>query len=54
LTNADLHAAGSAEHDGIGGLLVAAMSMGDTVSVRGPMFLVNGTPTIICSKVLKR
>jgi len=33
---------------------VAAMAMGDTVSVRGPMFKVNGTPTIVCSKVIKR
>jgi len=33
---------------------VAAMNMGDTISVRGPMFAVNGTPTIVCAKVLKR
>ena len=33
---------------------VAAMNMGDTVSVRGPMFMANGTPTIVCSKVQKR
>jgi hypothetical protein len=33
---------------------VAAMGMGNTVSVRGPMFKVNGTPTIVCAKVLKR
>jgi hypothetical protein len=33
---------------------VASMSMGDTTSVRGPLFLVNGTPTIVASKVLKR
>lgn len=32
----------------------AGMSMGDTVSVRGPMFTLNGTPTIVCSKVQKR
>ena len=32
----------------------AGMTVGDTVSVRGPMFLVNGTPTIVCAKVLKR
>ncbi len=33
---------------------VAGMRMGDTVSVRGPMFKVNGTPTLICAKVTKR
>jgi hypothetical protein len=33
---------------------VAAMTMGDTISVRGPMFLANGTPTIACAKVFKR
>jgi hypothetical protein len=33
---------------------VAAIGMGDTVSVRGPMFNVNGTPTIVCSRVQKR
>jgi hypothetical protein len=33
---------------------VAAMNMGDTISIRGPLFLVNGTPTIVCAKVLKR
>jgi len=33
---------------------VAGMAMGDTVSVRGPMFMVNGTPTIVCSKIQKR
>ena len=32
---------------------VAGMSMGDTVSVRGPQFMVNGTPTLVCSKVVK-
>lgn len=33
---------------------VAALNVGDTVSVRGPMFLASGAPTIVCSKVLKR
>jgi hypothetical protein len=33
---------------------VAGMTVGDTISVRGPMFLVNGTPTIVCAKILKR
>ena len=33
---------------------VAAMTMGDTISARGPMFMVNGTPTIVCAKVLKK
>ena len=33
---------------------VAGMNMGDTVSVRGPMFKLNGTPTIVCAKVLKK
>jgi hypothetical protein len=33
---------------------VAGLNVGDTVSVRGPMFLVSSTPTIICAKVLKR
>ena len=32
---------------------VAGMSMGDTVSVRGPLFMVNGTPTLVCTKVVK-
>jgi len=33
---------------------VAGLNVGDTVSVRGPMFLVSGTPTVVCAKVLKR
>jgi hypothetical protein len=33
---------------------VAALNVGDTVSVRGPMFNLNGAPTVICSKVQKR
>jgi hypothetical protein len=33
---------------------VAALNVGDTASVRGPMFLTNGTATIIASKVQKR
>ena len=32
---------------------VAGLNVGDTVSVRGPMFLC-GTPTVVCAKVLKR
>jgi Domain of unknown function (DUF5666) len=33
---------------------VAALNVGDTVSVRGPMFTVNGAPAIIASKIMKR
>jgi len=33
---------------------VAGLNVGDTVSVRGPMFLMSGTPTVVCAKVLKR
>jgi hypothetical protein len=33
---------------------VAGMNMGDTMSVRGPMFLASGAPTMIASKVQKR
>lgn len=33
---------------------VAALNVGDTVSIRGPMFTGTGTPTIIAGKVLKR
>ena len=32
----------------------AALNAGDTVSIRGPMFMASGTPTIIASKVQKR
>ena len=33
---------------------VAGMNMGDTVSVRGPLFMVSGTPTLVCAKILKK
>jgi len=33
---------------------VGALNVGDTVSVRGPMFMPNGTATIVASKVMKR
>jgi hypothetical protein len=33
---------------------LAAMSMGNTVSVRGQMFKANGAPTIVSSRVMKR
>ena len=33
---------------------VAALNVGDTVSVRGPMFMASGTPTIVGGKVQKR
>lgn len=33
---------------------VSALNVGDAVSIRGPMFLVNGQPTILASKVQKR
>lgn len=33
---------------------VGALNVGDTVSIRGPMFIANSTPTMIASKVLKR
>ena len=33
---------------------VTALNVGDTVSVRGPMFMAGRTPTIIASKVQKR
>ncbi len=33
---------------------VAALNVGDTVSVRGPMFAASGTPIIVASKVQKR
>ncbi len=38
--------------DGVSG--VSALNVGDTVSVRGPMFTASGTPTIVASKVQKR
>ncbi len=33
---------------------VAALNVGDSVSVRGPMFMASGTPTMVASKVQKR
>ena len=33
---------------------VSALNVGDSVSVRGPMFMVSGTPTMVASKVQKR
>ena len=33
---------------------VAALSVGDTISLRGPMFMASGNPTLIASKVQKR
>ncbi len=33
---------------------VAALNVGDSVSVRGPMFMANGTATFVASKVVKR
>lgn len=32
----------------------SALNVGDTVSIRGPMFMVSGTPTMVASKVQKR
>ena len=33
---------------------VAALNVGDTVSLRGPMFMASGNPTMIASKAQKR
>ncbi len=33
---------------------VSALNVGDSVSVRGPMFMASGTPTMLASKVQKR
>lgn len=33
---------------------LAALAVGDSISLRGPMFMANGTPTVIASKVVKR
>jgi hypothetical protein len=38
--------------DGVTG--APALNVGDTVSVRGPMFMASGTATIVASKVQKR
>ena len=32
----------------------SALNVGDAVSIRGPMFVPSGTPTIVASKVQKR
>ena len=33
---------------------VSALNVGDSISVRGPMFKASGTPTMVASKVQKR
>jgi hypothetical protein len=33
---------------------VSALNVGDLVSMRGPLFMMNGTPTLVASKVQKR
>jgi hypothetical protein len=32
----------------------SALNIGDTVSIRGPMFVVSGVPAMVASKVQKR
>lgn len=39
------------EFDGVSS--VGALNVGDAVSVRGPMFIASGVPTVIASKVQK-
>lgn len=40
------------EFDNVSG--AAALNVGDTVSVRGPLFTMPGTPILVASKVQKR
>lgn len=44
-------ASSQTEFDNVSG--VTALNLGDTVSIRGPLFIMSGTPTIVASKVLK-
>ena len=52
ITNMKLSTSMQTTFENISG--ASALNVGDTVSVRGPMFVASGTPTIIASKIQQR
>jgi hypothetical protein len=47
-----IHTSTQTAFDGVTG--ASALNVGDAVSVRAPMFMASGTPTIVASKIQKR